>query len=151
MRRNYSLSAVVLCAALGAAGCAPTYTTHGFTPQAEVLDTIEAGTDTRGSVLRKLGRPSSSGTFDSSVWYYVASKMEEFAFYEPTVVDRKVVVVKFDDAGLVTAVNRYGVEDGKVVDLVTRTTPTFGRELTVLQQIMGNVGRVDPGALNSSQ
>ncbi len=151
MHRNSCLSVAVLCAGLGVAGCAPTYTTHGFTPQAEVLETIEAGTDTRGSVLRKLGRPSSSGTFDSSVWYYVASKMEEFAFYEPTVVDRKVVVVKFDDAGLVTAVNRYGVEDGKVVDLVTKTTPTFGRELTILQQIMGNVGRVDPGALNSSQ
>lgn len=151
MRRNSCLSVAVLFAALGVVGCAPTYTTHGFTPQAEVLDTIEAGTDTRGSVLRKLGRPSSSGTFDSSVWYYVASKMEEFAFYEPKVVDRKVVVVKFDDAGLVTAVNRYGVEDGKVVDLVTMTTPTFGRELTVLQQIMGNVGRVDPGALNKSQ
>lgn len=147
MRRNTSLGAIVIVAALGTAGCVPSYSTHGFTPQAEVLDTLTAGTDTRGSVLRKLGRPSSSGTFDSTVWYYVASKMERFAFYEPKVIERTVVVVKFDDAGLVTAVNRYGVEDGKVVDLVTRTTPTFGRELTVLQQILGNVGRVDPGGL----
>jgi len=42
----------------------------------------------------------------------------------------------------VTQVNRYGLEDGKVVDLVTATTPTYGRELTVLQQLFGNVGRI---------
>jgi hypothetical protein len=44
-------------------------------------------------------------------------------------------------------VNRYGLEDGRVIDLATRTTPTFGRELTVLQQLFGNIGNFDPGQL----
>ncbi len=137
--------ALVLCAALGAGGCAPTYVNHGFAPQIAELDALQAGVDTRGSVLRKLGRPSSTGAFDSETWYYVASRTEKFAFYQPKVVDRTVAVVHFDDAGLVTQVNRYGLEDGKVVDLVTATTPTYGRELTVLQQLFSNVGRVSAG------
>ncbi|MEL7463110.1 MAG: outer membrane protein assembly factor BamE [Pseudomonadota bacterium] len=134
--------ALIALAAVGfLAGCEETYTNHGFAPQIAELDTIQAGTDTRGSVLRKLGRPSSISSFDSDSWYYEASRIERYAFYEPKVVDRTVVTVAFDDAGRVTDVGRYGVEDGRIIDLVTRTTPTYGRELTVLQQIFGNLGR----------
>jgi outer membrane protein assembly factor BamE (lipoprotein component of BamABCDE complex) len=127
------------------AGCSPTYTSHGFAPQLAELQNIEAGVDTRGSVQRKLGMPSATGSFDADSWYYVASTVEHFAFYAPKVVDRTVVAVRFDETGLVSAVNRYGIEDGRVVDLVTKTTPTYGRELTILQQLFGNIGNFNPG------
>lgn len=131
----------VLGFAAALAGCEETYTLHGFSPQIADLESIEAGADTRGSVLRKLGRPSSISSFESDNWYYTASTVEKYAFYEPKVIDRKVVAISFDAQGLVTRVGRYGVEDGQVIDLVTRTTPTYGRELTILQQIFGNLGR----------
>ena len=137
--------AMALMAAAAVAACAPTYSSHGFAPQREALDGIAAGADTRGSVVRKLGRPSANASFEADTWYYVASRMEHFAFYEPKVVDRTVVLVRFDDAGLVETVERYGLEDGQVVNLVTNTTPTYGRELNALQQIFGNVGRVGAG------
>lgn len=136
-------------AALLLSACQPTYTNHGFAPQVADLDDISAGEDTRGSVLRKLGRPSTVSSFDSDAWYYEASKVEKYAFYAPKVVERKVVAVNFDGNGLVTNVNRYGIEDGRIIDLVTRRTPTYGRELTVLQQIFGNLGRFnDAGTFN---
>lgn len=131
--------AAVLTGAL--AGCEATYSNHGFMPQLAALEDIRAGEDTRGSVLRKLGQPSSISAFSDKDWFYSASRVEHYAFYAPVVVDRKVVAVTFDDAGLVTKVNRYGVEDGRIIDLVTRRTPTYGLELTVLQQIFGNLGR----------
>ena len=133
--------AAAMALTFGLAGCEETYTNHGFTPQIADLETISAGEDTRGSVLRKLGRPSSISSFDSDSWFYEASRIERYAFYEPKVVERTVVTVNFDEQGLVERVGRYGVEDGEIIDLVTRTTPTYGRELTVLQQIFGNLGR----------
>lgn len=139
MRR--AAPALVVVLSLGA--CAPTYTVHGYAPQVLELQQVEAGVDTRGSVQRRLGPPSAYSTFESDTWYYVSSRMEKFAFYRPQVVERNVVVVRFDENGLVRSTSRYALEDGVVVDLVTRTTPTFGRELTVLQQIFGNVGRVN--------
>mgnify|MGYP001189968449 CR=1 FL=1 len=130
-----------VAAAMLLAACEPTYTNHGFAPQLADLDTINAGEDTRGSVMRKLGRPSTISSFDSNAWYYDASKVETYAFYEPKVIERKVVAVQFDENGLVTNVASYGLEDGQIVDLITRRTPTYGRELTVLQQVFGNLGR----------
>ena len=132
---------------LALAACAPQVTHHGFAPQVAELDEIVAGVDTRSSVLNRLGRPSATGSFDDRDWYYVASRMERELFYAPRVVDRTVVAVRFDETGLVERVNRYGLEDGRIVDLVADTTPTYGRELTVLQQLFGNIGRLNAGEL----
>lgn len=144
-RTGARLRALGAAALVGATlcGCAATYTNHGFAPQLADLQAIEAGVDTRGSVERRLGQPSATGSFDGDVWYYVASRVEHYAFYAPRVVDRTVTAVRFDEAGLVREVARYGLQDGRVVDLVTATTPTYGRELTVIQQLFGNVGRVN--------
>ena len=56
--------------------------------------------------------------------------------------DRRIVAVRFDANDVVEDVDTYGVEDGRVIDLATQTTPTQGRQLTVLQQVLGNIGRI---------
>jgi outer membrane protein assembly factor BamE (lipoprotein component of BamABCDE complex) len=59
------------------------------------------------------------------------------------VTDRRVIAITFDQNDVVASVNRYGLEDGRVVDLETRTTPTYGQQLTIIQQILGNVGSLE--------
>jgi outer membrane protein assembly factor BamE (lipoprotein component of BamABCDE complex) len=135
-------AAGALAAAL-TSGCAATYVTHGFAPHPDEVAQVQPGADTRGSVARRFGRPSVEGLAGDDQWFYVASRFEKFAFYQPRLVDRTVVAVSFDGAGVVTDVKSLGLEDGRVVDLVTRTTPTFGREQSVIQQLFGNIGRVD--------
>ena len=122
------------------ASCAPVIKNHGYAPVPEELATITEGRDTRGSVRRKIGRPSGTGIFTRDGWYYVASTVEHFAYYEPEVIDRRVVAILFDDQDFVRAVNTYGLEDGRIIDLETNTTPTFGRELTIIEQAFGNIG-----------
>ena len=38
----------------------------------------------------------------------------------------------------------YGQEDGRTIAYVDRTTPTEGNELTLIQQLLGNLGRFNP-------
>ncbi|MDG1207912.1 MAG: outer membrane protein assembly factor BamE [Paracoccaceae bacterium] len=132
---------LVAASALALSACEATYTNHGFAPQIAQLEQLSSS-DTRGSVLRQLGQPSATGTFNSENWYYQASRVENYAFYAPKIVDRKVVAIRFDQAGRVANVARYGIEEGQIIDLITRTTPTYGREITLLQQLFGNIGRV---------
>ena len=115
---------------------------HGYAPGPTELAQIRVGQDTRASVRQKIGRPSTTGIFLPDRWYYVASEVEKYMFYAPRVASRRVVAVRFDQEDRVASVNEYGLEDGRVIDLETRTTPTLGRELTVLQQLLGNIGRV---------
>ncbi len=124
----------------GLSGCAPMVKNHGYAPDDELLAGITAGTDTRGSVRRKIGRPSTTGVFTETGWYYVATTVEHYLYYEPAVSDRRIVAVQFDTNDVVSGVNVYGFEDGRIIDLQTRTTPTQGRQLTIMQQLLGNLG-----------
>ena len=79
-------------------------------------------------------------TFGEETWYYIASRTERFAFYAPKVVDQQVVAIAFDDVGMVRSVRLYGLSDARGIDPLERTTPTGGRQLTILQQLVGNLG-----------
>ncbi len=136
------VAGLVLAAMIGGglSGCTPEVKNHGYAPDDELLAGITAGQDTRGSVRRKIGRPSNTGVFTETGWYYVATTVEHYLYYEPTVSDRRIVAVQFDANDMVTGVNVYGIDDGRIIDLQNRTTPTHGRELTILQQLLGNLG-----------
>lgn len=123
-------------------GCAPIIESHGYAPDDALLAEVAVGQDTQGSVRRKIGRPATTGVIDESGWYYVSTKIEKYTYHEPKVIDRRVVAIEFDNNEVVSAINTYGVEDGRIIDLQTRTTPTHGRQLTVLQQVLGNLGRI---------
>lgn len=143
------LAAAALAALLASttmSGCSPIKHSHGYTPRAAELESVRIGSDSRLSVQEKLGRPSTIGAFDDDDWYYISQKTETLAFYEPEVVEQQVVLVSFDATGIVSDIGRYGLEDGRVIDLVSRTTPTSGRKLTILQQIFSNIGRFKDGS-----
>ena len=91
------------------------------------------------------GRRPRSGTFDPNTWYYIGARTEKTAFFRPDTVERKVVVVKFDEAGTVADVHELDQNAGKEVELVERTTPTAGRDMNFIEQMLGNVGRFSGG------
>jgi outer membrane protein assembly factor BamE (lipoprotein component of BamABCDE complex) len=133
--------ALFFCAAL--AGCAPTVQVHGYMPPQADIARIRPGFDDAGSVEEILGRPSSSGVLRDSAWYYVQSTVESFTWHAPRVVDREVLAVQFDQNSVVRGVARYGLEDGRIINLTTRTTETGGREMGVLEQLFGNLLNLD--------
>lgn len=132
-----------------AAGCAPTVQVHGYVPSEADLSRIRPGFDDAGSVEEILGRPSSNGVLRDSAWYYVQSTVESFTWHAPEVIDRKVVAVNFTGNGTVLDVRRYGLEDGRVIDLETRTTGTGGREMGIVEQLFGNLLNLDAQQLNN--
>jgi outer membrane protein assembly factor BamE (lipoprotein component of BamABCDE complex) len=137
-------SALAIALAAGVGACAPVRTTHGFISDNRAATEVQVGVDTKSSVLQRLGSPSTTAVFDQTSWYYISSTQQRFAFYNPTTVEREVLVVRFGADDVVTAVDRYGVERGQVVAYSEDATPTRGRELGLLEQIFGSVGRAPP-------
>ena len=45
----------------------------------------------------------------------------------------------------VSFVEEYGLQDGNIIAFNSESTPTRGRELTILQQLFGNLGRLGAG------
>ena len=138
---NHLLRAAGLSIALAVSACSPTVENRGYVPDAEALERVKPGGQTRGDVAELLGTPSAVTPFSDDTWIYIQRKTSTVAFFEPRVLEQNVVVVDFDGAGLVRDVRRYTLEDGKIIDPVTRKTPAPGKELSFLEQLVGNVGR----------
>jgi outer membrane protein assembly factor BamE (lipoprotein component of BamABCDE complex) len=140
------MSATVLAVALAAGGaaCTPTQTQHGFVVDNPSTMEVQVGVDTQDTVRARLGTPSTESVFGETTWYYMTSVQESFAFYRPDTVARNVLAIRFDEAGTVTSVERYGLERGQVVAYNEDETPTRGRELGIIEQMLGTVGRGPP-------
>jgi outer membrane protein assembly factor BamE (lipoprotein component of BamABCDE complex) len=141
MNRGFlRLSAAALALATAAA-CAPVQTYSGFRPERNdvELPDPQVGVDTRATVQQRFGSPSTTAVFDQTAWYYVSSTQERVAFYTPQITDRRVMVVRFDGE-TVAGVEKYGMERGRLVSYSDEVTPTRGRELGVLEQLLGNIG-----------
>ena len=122
------------------AACSPPVETRGNLPDPELLAEIQPGIYSEEEVVDLLGTPSSIATFDNKTWYYISKQTKSFAFFEPEILDQQVVIIEFDDGGLVKNIRHYNLEDGQTLEMIDRTTPTRGRELTFFQQLIDNFG-----------
>jgi outer membrane protein assembly factor BamE (lipoprotein component of BamABCDE complex) len=128
--------------ATAAASCAPTVEQRGNLPNPDKIAEIHAGSTTKDEVTKILGTPSSVSVFNNDkTWYYISRRTAQTAFFEPDVLDQQVYVVNFDDQGVVKTVDHRVLEDGKEVTPVARATPAPGRELSFLEQLIGNLGK----------
>jgi outer membrane protein assembly factor BamE (lipoprotein component of BamABCDE complex) len=104
------------------------------------LAEVTPGVSTRNNVLKSLGSPTTVAPFDDNVWYYIGQKMEKRGIFDPEVVDEKVVVVAFNEEGIVTTMQEIDA-DRLDVPTVDRVTPTSGNEISLFEQLLGNVGK----------
>jgi len=118
--------------------------THGFVIDEEALELVPVGSS-REQVLLALGTPSTTATFDNEVFYYISQKrVRGAAFMRPKLVEQQVLAVYFGDDERVRQIAHYGLKDGKVFDFISRTTPTGGREVNFLQQVIAGVASGAP-------
>ncbi|EUB94991.1 SmpA/OmlA domain-containing protein [Rhizobium sp. CF080] len=109
---------------------------NGYVVDQKSLELIPVGSS-REQVMLTMGTPSTTATFDTEVFYYISQKRERAAaFMKPKIVDQTVLAIYFDKDGIVARRANYTMQDGKVFDTISRTTPTGGRDLTFLQQLL---------------
>lgn len=141
MHPKSGIVALSLAAAVLVAGCAPEVHTRGNLVEDDRLVEVQAGLSTVDDVLFLLGTPSTVAPFDEKTWYYIGQVTEQTAFYQPEVIERRVIKLVFDDSGLLAEMTDLSLDEGQDVDFVARQTPTMGRQITFLEQIIGNLGR----------
>ena len=138
-RRPLAPVAVSMCAAMFLlVGCAGQIDRHGHLFTDVDLGQIQPGMS-QDQVRLTLGTPDTKGTLNGDVFYYISSTRKTLPMGRPKVIDRKVVAVYFDQQQSVRQVGHYGLQDGKIIDFINGETPTYGRKLTALEQLFGNI------------
>lgn len=111
----------------------------------DVLAQLVPGTSTRNDALALLGSPSARAVFDDNTWLYIGELTKPVIGATNSIHDQQTVALTFDQGGILRGVQTKGMADSVPVDLATRTTPSPGNESSFLQQLLGNVGRFNPG------
>lgn len=142
-----SLRFVAIAGVAALCACSPLVQRHGYVPTAEDLAQLTPGAMSRSEALAVLPAPTTQGVVDQGNIYYVASTFEHFGPFPAKETKREVVAITFDAAGRLTGVERYGLEDGQIVPLLRRVTRDNVADMSFIRQLMGNLGRMDPGAL----
>ena len=132
-----SFSAIGLTLFLSIAGCTNQQVfNHGAIVNADQIDLVPVGSS-RDQVLLSLGTPSTTGTLDTEVYYYISQrKTKTYTFQKGKVTEQRIFAVYFDEESTVARLANYGLQDGKVFDFISRTTPTGGKDHTFLGQLL---------------
>lgn len=133
------------CVLLMSVGCTTLYRNHGYAPSDEQLNEVLVGVDTRDTVVDVIGPPTAGGVSNGGGFFYVQSKFRLLGPLEPREIEREVVAIRFDEAGTVTNVERFGLENGQVVALSRRVTQDNVRDTTFLRQLFGSIGQFNAG------
>jgi outer membrane protein assembly factor BamE (lipoprotein component of BamABCDE complex) len=132
--------------ALLAQGCTQLRGHQGYIGDATLLNAVQPGVDNKESVQASLGRPTFTGQFGDSDWYYYARDTRQLAFANPTPTTQFVLHVKFDGAGNVVAATQTGMENIAKITPESDKTPTLGRNTSFFEELFGNIGSVGAGA-----
>jgi outer membrane protein assembly factor BamE (lipoprotein component of BamABCDE complex) len=120
----------LMCAALGA--CTGEQFQKGYILPPGALEQIPIGAS-QDQVLIVMGTPSTVATLNGEVFYYISQRSErKVAFMNQQVVDQRVIAIYFDKNRQVQRLANYGLQDGRIFDFISRTTPTSGQELSYL-------------------
>ncbi len=135
-----------LCAVfLFVSGCAATFQNHGYVPSDADLEGLTVGVDTRDTVASSIGSPTATGVLKDSGYYYVRSRWKNFAYRAPEEIDRQVVAITFDKAGVVENIERFTQKDGRIIALSRRVTDSNTKGVSFLRQLLGNLGNFSAG------
>ncbi|AXI55203.1 hypothetical protein SuNHUV7_30120 (plasmid) [Pseudoseohaeicola sp. NH-UV-7] len=137
--------AVVATALMALGACAASYRNHGYVPTDAELAEIVVGVDNKDSVQETIGIPSAGGVLNDDGYYYVRKQVRTFAFRRPEVMERQLVAISFNSSGIVTNIERYGLQDGRPVVLSRRVTSSSTEGKTFIRQLLGNIGQIGTG------
>lgn len=138
--KRFNFLCLASVAALSVAACTPTQANRGNIVEDFRMNEVVAGVSTRTNVLKSLGSPTTKAPFDDNVWYYIGQKTEKKGVFDPKVIEEKIVVVAFNEEGIVDLIEEV---DAERMDIprVRRKTETGGNEVTVMEQLLGNIGK----------
>jgi outer membrane protein assembly factor BamE (lipoprotein component of BamABCDE complex) len=125
-----------------ATGCTPTIDNRGYEKDNIDFSSIKVGVHNQDHVMRLLGSPSTTSTFDPPVWYYATKVTATTSFFMPKVLDQNVTAIVFDKQGIVREVKTVDSSDFKDITPNKKATETTGLQSGMMREIFSNFGKI---------
>ena len=125
-------------------GCSASFKNHGYTPSKVEVEQLLIGKDSKQSVKKTFGPPSSLGVVDDNKWFYLSTKVRYSSYRTPEIVTRKLVAFTFANNGALENVEVFQLNNQEIVVLSRRITDSGINSIGLIQQILNSAGNFDP-------
>jgi outer membrane protein assembly factor BamE (lipoprotein component of BamABCDE complex) len=115
----------------------------------ESMKELTPGTSTKADVSAIIGSPTARDTFDDNTWLYISEVTQQRIGRTLGELQQNVVVLNFDDKGVLKSINKLDKDDALPVTVIARTTASPGTEASFMQQLLGNIGRFNPAGVST--
>ena len=133
------LLASVSACSMGSGLALSTAKVQGYALSQDALAQIRPG-QSQDLVVVVLGSPMTVNAFDQeTAWYYVETKVDQTAFGLTSVRERTVLAVYFDKNKRVVDKALYSAQDGKVITIEGRKTPSYGEDRTFIASLINSI------------
>jgi outer membrane protein assembly factor BamE (lipoprotein component of BamABCDE complex) len=120
--------------------CGQTVATHGHIILPSRLAQIQVGQTSQDDVRRLLGSPSTTGTLNDSTWYYMTNTTVDKPLNPNILQKSQLIKITFNPSGTVAGISQKTEADSKDLEPATKTTPTQGQSVGILDQMLDNIG-----------
>lgn len=127
----------------------PHPTMRGNKVDADLLKELTPGVSSKADVAAVIGSPTARATFDDNTWIYISEVTQPRIGRTLGELQQNVVVLSFNEGGVLQTVHKLDKADLLPVSVVARTTPSPGTEASFMQQLLGNIGRFNPTGGNT--
>jgi outer membrane protein assembly factor BamE (lipoprotein component of BamABCDE complex) len=113
----------------------------------ESMKELTPGVSTKADVSAIIGSPTARDSFDDNTWLYISEVTQQRIGRTLGELQQNVVVLNFDDQGVLKSVDKLDQANSLPVSVIARTTASPGTEASFMQQLLGNIGRFSPAGL----
>ena len=134
------IKTLILISILFLTSCSKITEFNGFDPGSETLATLDKGKKSKSNIKELLGEPTMVQGKNGNTWIYFGQEKEQLAFLKPKLISRTVILLTFNNSGILNSKEIYTMKDSMIIDINSNKVVSGGRKLTILQQIFGNIG-----------
>jgi outer membrane protein assembly factor BamE (lipoprotein component of BamABCDE complex) len=127
------------------ASCSEEVENRGYITKFSDFSKIQAGVSTKSDVIQELGSPTTTSLFGEETWYYLGKEQTKETFFEPEIRKYDGYEITFK-GNVVSSINRKEEKDLREIEVSEDSTHTTGNEITVWQQLFGNLGKFNPAS-----
>lgn len=126
--------------------CATTNQRHGFMFEMSDYNLIQDGVSSKEKVFKIMGLPTFTiEDYGLESWIYYSEEVEDFLFFKPKTLSRKILIVEYDDDNIVKSIKNLSLADeDRSISFYKGYTGVESHKINPIFALFANVGRISP-------
>lgn len=134
------VSVLLVSALLFLSGC-QSIDVRGQYVDTEAVNKINDRKLNQDEIIDLIGTPTYVPEYSENTWYYVQRSLTRRAWFEPKVVEQRIVKITFNKEGIASNAELLTDSHNENIAVQGNYTKAYGTEQNGIQKFVGNIGR----------